>query len=275
MAAGDFIIPDVFADLAQAAFSGKVKVLGSPAVVEDNRLTAQPGERVTFPKWDAIGELDDLDPDVALVPGEMGQDSDASAVVKEAGKAVRIKDRDKLTALGGQGGAQAEAARQFAVLAARKVDGDLIAEAVAKAGRTHVTAAGGSFSWQNLVGLFEKFGDEFEPDEFAGIYINSAQMGEAFVDPQFIDAAKIGDNSIVRRGVIGLLGGIPVQVSDRITAGTVLAMKNAALGALYKRKPIVESDRDILGRADVLTTNVHYAVHAVAPANIGKLTITA
>lgn len=271
MAAGTFIIPEVFADLAQAAFTGKVKVLGSPAVVEDNTLTGQPGEKITFPKWDSLGTLDDLATGTAMTPVEMGQTSDASAVIKEVGKAVAINDRDKLTALGGQGGAQSEAVRQFALMAARKVDGDLIAEAVTKAGKVHDPAGTQTLSWTLLVDLFARFGDEFEPDEFAGIYINSAQMAEVFKDSQFIDAAKIGDSSILRRGVIGLLGGIPVQVTDRVAAGTVLALKQRVLGALYKRRPVVETDRDVLARQDIVTTNVHYAVHALNTAGIGKL----
>ena len=75
--------------------------------------------------------------------------------------------------------------------------------------------------------------------------------------------------------MIGTLGGIPVQISDRITAKTVLAIKERSLGALYKRRPLVESDRDILARQDVYATNVHYAVKAINPLGIGKLVLAA
>jgi hypothetical protein len=37
-------------------------------------------------------------------------------------------------------------------------------------------------------------------------------------------------------------------------------MKRGALGLLYKRRPLVESDRDILARSTVVTTTLHYAV---------------
>lgn len=272
MAAGDFIVPEVYADLAAAEFAGKVKVLGSPAVIQDDTLVGQPGETINFPKWGALGELADLTTGVAMTPTEMEQTS-ASATIKEAGRAVVINDRDKLTALGSP---QAEAVRQFGELAARKVDGDLITEAVAAAGRTYTTSAGQTtLTWNHLVDLFATFGDEFEASEFAGIYINSAQMAEVFKDPTFIEASKVGDNSVLRRGVVGLLGGIPVQVTDRVAAKTVLTVKNASLGALYKRRPIVEQDRDVLKRQDVVTTNLHYAVKAVRPAGIGKLTLAA
>ena len=94
-------------------------------------------------------------------------------------------------------------------------------------------------------------------------------------DSQFIDASKVGDSSILRRGVIGLLGGVPVYVTSRVAAKTVLVMKRNVLGALYKRRPLVETDRDVLKRQDVVTTNIHYAVKALDPAGICKLTVTA
>lgn len=275
MAAGDYIDPEVYADLAQATFSGKVKVLGSALVKEDNTLTGTPGSTITFPKWGALGELQDLTKGVAMTPVQMEQTSN-TATIKEAGKAVYIDDADKLTILGGEGGAESEAIRQFGVLAARKVDGDLITEALANAGHTVTVSGGGTvapLSWDALVDGFAEYGDEFEPEDFAGIYINSAQMAQVFKDQAFIKAADVGDNSIVRRGVIGLLGGIPVYVTNRVTVNKVLIGKNQSLGALYKRRPQVEQDRDILKRQDVYTTNVHYAVKAINASGLCVVTL--
>lgn len=276
MAAGDFIAPEVFGDLAQASFTGQVKVLGSPAVIEDNTLVGQPGETIRFPKWGALGDLDDLTTGVAMVPVELEQ-TDSSATIKEAGKAVLVNDRDKLTMLGGTGAAESEALRQFGVLAARKVDGDLITEARTAAGRkTGTTTAGVTkFGWEALTTGLALFGDEFEPEDFAGIYISPTQLAELYLDERFIDASKIGDSSIVRRGVVGTMAGVPVTVSGRLTEGEYLLMKRNVLGALYKRRPLVEQDRDILKRQDVYTTNVHYAVKAVTPSGIAHVTLAA
>lgn len=274
MAAGDFIAPQVWADLTQASFTGKVKVLGSPAVQEDNTLEGQPGETIHFPKWGALGELDDLTIGTPMVPVELEQ-VDSSATIKEAGKAVKVNDRDKLTMLGGQSAAENETLRQFGVLAARKVDGDLITEARTAAGLTATTAAGTTkFNLAAVNTGFALFGDDCEPEEFAGIYIHANQLGQAFESPDFIDASKVGDNSLVRRGVVGLIRGVPVSVSNRLTAGEFLIMKQRVLGALYKRRPVVEQDRDILARQDVYTTNIHYAVKAVTPSGIAKVTLS-
>ncbi|GAA4815528.1 hypothetical protein GCM10025786_21460 [Nocardioides caeni] len=49
----------------------------------------------------------------------------------------------------------------------------------------------------------------------------------------------------------------------RLPAKTSLLMKRNALCLKYKRRPLVEKDRDILGRTTVVTTNVHYAVKRI------------
>ncbi|MFH8403741.1 N4-gp56 family major capsid protein [Streptomyces sp. NPDC018019] len=260
--AANLIVPEVWADMAQARFTGAVRVAGSSAVMVDNTLVGQPGASISFPKWGALGELDELTEAVAMTTSVMGQSS-SSATIKEVGKGVEISDKAMLTALGDP---RAEAQRQFGILAARKVDADLIAQAQADE-----TAAGGgqpyqyaatdtALSWKVVNHAVALFGDEFEPDQFAGLFINSAQRTQVWDDPQFTDASKLGGSIPVTTGTIGALAGMPVIVTDRVAAGRFLLLKTNSLGLLYKRAPIVETDRDILKRTTVITTNIHYAV---------------
>ncbi|WP_445396447.1 phage major capsid protein [Streptomyces sp. LE64] len=260
------IVPEVWGDMAQAAFLGRVRVAGSAAVLEDNTLQGAPGQRVHFPKWGALSELDELSETVAMVPTQMSTD-DSTAEIKEVGKAVEITDKSRLVGLGDP---EAEARRQFGVLAARNVDAALIAQAqadeTAQGGSNPLkftTAAGKTkFTWLDAaVPAIGQFGDEWEPDDFAGLFIHSTQMGEAMADPQFIDASKLGSGaSAAVTGSIGRIGGVPVYVTNRLGAGTFLLMKRGVLGLLYKRRPLVEDDRDILARSTVITTTLHYAV---------------
>jgi hypothetical protein len=198
----------------------------------------------------------------------MGQ-SASSATIKEAGKAVEFSDNALNNALGDPRG---EAQRQFGILAARKVDSALITQAqadeTAQGGGqpfTFTIAAGGGktkLTWLDyIVPSIGKFGDEWEPSDFAGLWINSAQLGDIFADSQFINAATLGANGTpVTTGQIGAVAGVPVLVSNRVAAKTFLLMKKGALGLLYKKRPNVESDRDILARSTVVTTTMHYAV---------------
>ncbi|MFE7782042.1 phage major capsid protein [Streptomyces nigrescens] len=263
--AANLIVPEVWADMSQARFTGAVRVMGSGAVMTDDTLVGQPGDTINFPKWDTLGELDDLTEGTAMSTTVMGQRS-SSATIREAGKAVEITDKALLTGLGDP---RDEAQRQFGILAARKVDAALIAQAqadeTAQGGGTPyslTTAAGKTkFTWADaMVPALAKFGDEWDPAEFAGIFLNSAQHAEAALDPQFIDASKLGADTVVRTGQIGAIAGLPVFITNRVAAGKFLLLKNNSLGALYKRRPIVETDRDILKRTTVITTNVHFAV---------------
>ncbi|MEV5673507.1 phage head protein [Streptomyces sp. NPDC052503] len=271
--AADLIVPEVWADMSQAKFTGAVRVLNSGAVATDDTLVGQPGDTINFPKWDTLGELDDLAEGVAMGTTVMGQRS-SSATIKEAGKAVEITDKALLTGLGDP---RDEAQRQFGILAARKVDAALITQAMADetaqgGGLPYqfTTAAGVTkFTWAGAaVPALAMFGDEWEPSEFAGLFINSAQQAEAMADSQFIDASKLGTATAVRTGQIGIVAGVPVIITNRIAAGKFLLLKNNSLGALYKRRPIVETDRDILKRTTVITTNVHYAVKRLDDAGV-------
>lgn len=271
----NMIIPEVFGDMAQAQFEGKVRVAGSPAVKEDSTLEGQPGETIHFPKWGALSELDDLDEKTDIKPEQLTT-KDSTATIKEAGKAVTITDRSRLV---GMGDPEAEAQRQFGILSARKVDADLITAAQdTKDGKPHQVTVGETptFGWDAIVEAIDPFGDEWEPEDFAGIYINSAQRAEAFRDDQFINASKLGDSDTpVRRGQLGVIGGLPVFTTNRIEAGKFLVLKNESLGLLYKQRPLVETERSALGRKTHVVTTLHYAVKRLTDKGVAVATLGA
>lgn len=277
--------PEVWEDVAQATFLNRAIVLN--AAIQSNTLVGKPGDTVEFPKWSTLSDLDDLTENVAMTPQALTQSS-TRATIKEAGKAVEITDTADLTGLGNP---QDEAIRQFGVLAARKVDGDLITTAAAtvtggvtyadgsaatnSAPLVHTTAVGG-LTWAGIVDSIEKFGDDFEPDEFSGLYVRSDARAKLLKDDQFISAAQgAGTNGVVNRGFIGTIGGLDVYVTDRLPAAKAMIIKRNALGVLYKRRPIVEQDRDILKRTNVVTTNLHYATKRLNDKGVCVINITA
>ncbi|WP_408895936.1 N4-gp56 family major capsid protein [Nocardioides sp. R1-1] len=273
-------VPEVYEDTAQAAFTGAVRVAGSAAVVESPTLEGSPGDTVTFPKWGLIGELDELSETVALVPAPMSTSS-ATATIKEVGKAVEITDKARLVSLGDP---EAEAARQFGIMNARKVDADLIAcaqaDETAQGGGlplSHNASAGQTtLSWDRIVDAIAKFGDEWAPEDFAGIYINSAQQADLMRDANFISADKLGSTgTAIARGQIGAVAGVAVFVTDRVAAKKVLIIKRGALGLLHKKRPSAEKGRDQLARTDVISTTAHYAVKRLNDKGVCVLTLAA
>lgn len=282
---GDLYAPEVWEDLSADEFSGKVVVANY--AVQDNTLQGVPGETVNFPKWMLLDEMDDLTEGTAMVPEKLTQ-KNSQATIKEAGKAVEITDTAKLV---GIGNAQNEAIRQFGLLAARKVDADLITAATATVtggityadGTTatdskplsYATAATGVITWSEIVDALAVFNDDFDPAEFAALLIRSEQQAQVWKDDQFIAATQgQGANGVVTRGQIGTIAGLPVVVTNRLSSGHAMVLKKNAIGVLWKRRPLVEQDRDILKRTTVVTTNLHYAVKRLNDNGVLDITVT-
>jgi N4-gp56 family major capsid protein len=256
------IVPAVWANMIQGEFTGKL-ILNQEAgfTLIDNTLEGKPGDTVHFPKFGTLTDAADLTEATAMTPEALST-SDSTASIKEVGKAVEISDTALLTAYGDP---LAETRRQLGVVVARKLDADLNTAAITTP--TYSVTAAANLSWTVIVDGMATFGDAWDPADMAGLVIHSKQQADLFKDANFISRDKLGDGAVIPRGVIGQVGGLNVFVSDRVTtvAGTPnsyksLLVKRNALGLLYKRRPIVETDRDILKRTQVVTTNVHYAV---------------
>lgn len=272
----DLIIPDVWADVVGPKIIGAA-VMAQFATVDD-QLVGQPGDSVTFPKWNYIGDAVDLTEGVAMDTTPMSM-VDSRATIKEAGKAVELTDTALLTALGSP---DSQAQAQLAVAVARKIDTDLRAAAeitetqVDSQGVSHTyaplkAATADRLTWAALVAGFALLGDEYNPENIAVLVVHPAQYADLLLDPDFLSADKFGAGAVLQRGQIGAIGTIPVIMTNRATktgtgADTVYTAQLILRGALalkYKRRPVVERDRDILKRTNIITTNVHYATKRV------------
>lgn len=280
----DLYAPEVWADLATEQWKTKAIVGTSPAVLTSDELVGQPGDTINFPKWMLMSDMVDLAETDVLVPEKLTQ-KNSQATIKEAGKAAEWSDRAQLV---GIGNVQDEALRQFGVLAARKVDADLIAEAT-KTYTGGITFADGSpavdskpltrtitggFTWNNLVDVTLMFGDEYDPGEFAGVYLRAEAAGTIRKDKDFISAAQTAQgNQMVRTGLLGQMHGLNFYITNRLPANRALLLKTQSLGLFYKRRPIVEQDRDILARTTVVATNLHYGVKRLKDDGVVDITI--
>lgn len=253
------IVPDVFGDIVTAKFKGKLVIANF--ALTDNSLVGNPGDTVHFPKWNPIGDAEDLTEDEAMVP-EVLTSSDADATVKEVGKAVTISDQALLSSVGDP---LDEAGNQVGKVVARKIDKDLVAEGVANCPSGRVVDTTDDFH-EKVADAKGLWGDEAE--EIAVLLVHSKMYTALLKDPNFISADKYPAGVLIT-GAIGTLYGVPVMVTDRVpydtTTGvaTSIMLEKNALGYITKRAPIVETGRDILKRNNLITTNVHYAVKLV------------
>ncbi len=273
--AADLIIPEVWADAMMPTILGK-SVLANLAATDDS-LVGRPGDTVSFPKFGYIGDADTLLEGTAMTPSALTMTS-SDAVVIEAGKAVELTDKAVATALGSP---TDQVRSQLGISIARKIDAELRLAAQDTTGTAPLAYDGSAanISWNALTYAFGEFGDDYDPQEFAGIVIHSKQHGDLLRDSNFISVDKLGANAGILRGQVGVIGTIPVFISDRSTvvAGTpdtykALLVKNGALQLKYKRRPVVETDRDVLARTNLITTNVWFATKRVDDRGICVLT---
>lgn len=251
----DPIIPDVWADMLEEDLPNAIRF--APLATVNTRLEGQPGNTISMNWWNYIGDADDIAETAVIVPVKMDTDGE-SMTVKEAAKGVELTDKARMDPIQDP---EPAARRQLTKSVASKIDKDIYAE-ITKTGAGSVDIAA-PFSLSNLAEGIAEFGELDEgdwADSFAAVVISPAEQIAVMEDDKFAPAA-LGTNAALFRGAIGSAYGIPFVVSNRATAtGARLVRKDAILLA-YKRRPIIETDRDILARSTIITTNVHYGVY--------------
>lgn len=276
----DLIIPEVWADTVGPMIMGKSVMVNLAST--DDTLVGQPGEKIIFPKFNYIGDADDIEETESIVPVKLGM-TDSEATIKEAAKGVEITDKAILTAVGSP---MSETQSQLSLSLARKLDKDIRIAATeeqtaAQAGLDKLgkqrpgskplvaDASSEPFSWGLFTAAVALFGDEYDPADLAAVVLHSQQHIALMNDPKFQSVDSFGAGAVLMRGQVGRIGNVPIVVSDLATPGTeagthqALIVKRGALQVMYKRRPIVETDRDILARTTVVTTNVHYGTKRV------------
>ena len=262
------IIPMVYAGLVREKFIGKVKIQNLATDLGE-LANSTVGETVTFPKWKLLGDAEDVVKGTAVGTESLEQGSTTATIKMVAPKGVTVYDMDNITALGN---AIEEGASQQAITIARKVDLDLITEALtsplkfATAGAKVITA-------DEINSALALYGDEQDVEEFQGIVINSFLLPSFIAMPEFtsIEKTYVGaSNGIVTGGMIGYFRGIKVFMANHGTYDSVksecitLIIKKNSLGFMSKRAIKVEEDRKPSLFCSDVFSNMVYAVHLIA-----------
>ena len=237
--------PQVVAEYIDAKLVDKIKL--SPLAVVGTELQGRPGNTLTVPVWQYVGEASDLAEGVADIPVVLNSDSE-TVTVKKAAKSIEITDEAVLSSAGNPVG---EIADQLLLSIADKVEKDCYT-ALESATLKH-TATVSTSAIADAIGLFGEDLDEemrvfINPQEYASI-----RKGAEFVPSSNVQGA-IG-------GSIGYIYNAAVVVSNRVPKGKAYIVKPGALGIELKRETNVESDRDILAKTNVYAVDKHYAAY--------------
>ena len=263
------IKPEVYAPLTREKYEGRVIVrnLATDLGYLENTTV---GAKVVFPSWKLVGDVEDMTSfnGTQRLKSEQLDQAFKEAIIKQIGKAVFIRDLDNVTVLGNMIN---EASNQTGIKIARKVDTDLIEEALTSPIKS-ATANAKAITGEELNSALQMFGDEADVEGIAGIVINSLLINSMLNMTEFVDATKtmaFAGNGVQTKGMLGYFRGIPVFVSDKGTYDSTknecvtLIIKKGALAYMEKRGLNVEEERMASAGGSNIVANLIYAVKLV------------
>jgi len=260
----DLINPEVLSQMVEEELEARIAFTQTIATV-DNTLEGRPGNTITIPVWEYIGMAADLAEGVADVPVELAVTSQPFTVKKVA-KSVELSDEAVLSGYGDPLGA---ASRQLGKAIADKVDFDVVA-ALEDATLTSGTALI-DISYNAVVDALAKFEEEyFVVAKY--LFVSPAQYTQLIKDAKFTPASEFGAG-VLQNGVIGRIAGCDVVVSRRLADGQAYIAKPGAVGYFFKRGLNLETDRNVLAKATVISADHHYVVALVDEAKVVAITV--
>lgn len=254
------IVPEVYSEVLAEKINGQVKIAQFALELQGLDEFAEEGDKVSFPRWSALSDAEDLTKGNAITAEQLAQ-TKVTKTVKHKAKGVTIYDIDAKT---GKGNFLENAVGQQARIFAKALDDELVKDIDANATLKTTSATSDTILEEDLIKGFNLFGDDQDNETFAGIVINSKLLPSFYNMAGFTskDKTYVADgNGIVINGVIGYYRGtIPVILSDVNTYDSskneckTYIIKNGALGKKSKTGGVnIEVERDASKKA----TNVY------------------
>lgn len=242
-------------------------IVFAPLADVDNTLVGRPGDILTMPFFYYAGAASDLSEGVAISTVSLNA-STASVQVKEIGKGFLLTDN---AILSGYGDPIGQAASQLTKAIADKVDIDLLAEMTSSIASTmtyETSSTTAPVGVADIASALELFGEDIDG---AKALVCSPKLYTAIrATKDWCPASEFAADALVR-GSVGRIFGCDIIVSNRLKGASAVAekafiVKPGALRLVMKRNVLVEFDRDVLLRGNVVTATMHYAPYLYNPA---------
>ena len=258
----DMIDPEVMADMIDGKLDSKIIV--SQFAKVDTSLQGVPGDSVTIPRFDYIGDAQDVAEGEAIESVKLTTKSD-KATIKKAMKSVKLSDEAVLSGLGNPVG---QATMQLTKAIASKVDNDAM-EALQTATFSH--SSDNVIDYAGIVNAIDVFEEEVQSEKV--MFVHPKQVTQLRLDPNFISADKYSNN-VVMKGEIGEIAGtrivpskkVPVKNGSYVCPIVKLNEDNetedelAAITIYLKRDTTLETDRDAKSATTEVVVNKFYTV---------------
>lgn len=257
--------PQVVGDMINAKLVDAIRF--SPLCRVDTTLVGRPGNTITLPSYAYIGDATNVG-EGEDIPIAQLTESTTDVTIAKAGKGVQITDE---AILSGYGNPQGEAVSQLTISIASKVDNDVLA--VLEAIDTNMTHTASAFDADAIADALVKFGEDIEGEKV--LLVSAEEYAVLRKADDWCPASEISANLIIK-GAVGQVHGCQVVISNKLKGKNAsYIVKPGALSLILKRDTLVETDRDIINKSNVLTADKHYVAYLYDASKAIKIKIGA
>ena len=260
----NIVNPQVMADMIDKKLVDLMKF--APLAEIDYTLQGRPGDTITLPSWNYIGDANTLAEGVSLNTVVMSAGK-TNATIHKVAQGVELTDEAVLSGFGDPIG---EAGRQLALAIASRVDNEMLSvlHSIDANGLLYETANNTTNpAAVDIISALELFGEDIEDGVKVAVVSPAVytEMRKNSGAAAWIPASEIAAGVAVR-GVVGEFGGCQVLVSNKLKTtgageGDIYIVKPGALRIFLKRDTLIETARDILKFTTVMTASKHFVAY--------------
>lgn len=242
----NLVNPQVLADMIDKKLVDYIKF--APLAVIDNTLEGRPGDTLTLPSYNYIGDA------VAFGEAEdisIGQLTAGTKTVKVSkfGRGVELTDEAMLS---GYGDPLGEAVKQIGMALGSYEDNAMLACMENSVLEYHFESA---LTADTIAEAEELFGEDIEGEKV--LLISPAMYTALRKADDWCPASEIAAELIIK-GAVGMIHGCQVVISNKLKGkDEAFIVKPGALRIFLKRGVLVETDRDIIAKFTVITADKH------------------
>ena len=257
----NLVNPEVLAPMIEKKLTDYMKF--APLATIDTTLVGQPGNTVTLPYFNYIGDAAVPNEGVSLTPSLLSTGT-TNVTIEKIAKGVELTDE---AILSGYGDPYGEAADQIARAIANAVDNKVLSILHAITGTMAYSTVNNTTlpTDTDIISALELFGEDIEEGQSVALVSPAVYTAMRSNVNSWIPASNVAAEIKVK-GIVGEYQGCQVMVSNKLKsgsagAGDILIVKPGALRIFLKRDTLVEADRDILNFTNVITASKHYAAY--------------
>lgn len=247
------INPQVISDMISYELEKQLRVTGFYKI--NRTLVGRAGDTITVPRWKYIGMAEDV-AENAQVPSREMNTEDISYTVKKAALEVTLTDESVLS---GHGDPVGETTRQLRLSIQEKMDYDGIMQLRGITSENGLVYPAEGLDYDTIVEALDLLKLE-EQGENLFLLVNSKNIKKVRKDPRFSDRMTAGGDKVFFVGVVGIIAGVQVVLSNRLNDDEAYILMPDALTAFMKRDINVETEREMSFKRTKIGADAHYVI---------------